>query len=504
MSRLLGLVGRALRGLGRQCSLLELAQTGRQLDVQPFGGGVQRRRLAADEVRPHRGGGVALLQRGETFIESGQVLLLACGGPGHQLGTRLHLGGRLFGRVVAQDVAPAVAEGLLFAVEGSQFGGEARLVGPGRGRFGGGDGDLGRQAGGLGFQGRDDVDVGVGIEGGHDGPAALAQDSRRAAGPLNQALDSTQRAGQVLLAPGGQLGRSGRGLGVEGLERLVELQLLVPADAQVPGGGAVALGELGQLGPGQVAADGQKLGGHRVMGPGGGSLAFERADLAPHLPHQVTEPLEVLGRGGQPAFGSLTPAAMLEDAGGLLDDGPAILGPGVEHGIELALTDDHVLLAAHARVREQLGDVQQPAGGTVDGVLRVTAAKEGPGDGHLGQVDRELARRVVDGERHLGPSERRARRGPGENDVLHLRRAKRARSLCAQDPGDGVDDVGLAAPVGPDHHGDARLELEHGGIGEGFEPLHAERLQEHRGDPTGSSPRVEASGVAGWRGVAGS
>ena len=87
-----------------------------------------------------------------------------------------------------------------------------------------------------------------------------------------------------------------------------------------------------------------------------------------------------------------------------------------------------------------------------------------------------------------------ARRGPGENDVLHFGRAQRAGALGPEDPGDGVDDVGLATAVGADHDGDARLELQHGGVGERLEPLHAERLQEHRGDPSGPE-RTPASGI---------
>ena len=146
----------------------------------------------------------------------------------------------------------------------------------------------------------------------------------------------------------------------------------------------------------------------RVVRAGRGGLALEGPDLAPHLAHQVAQALEVLRGGGQPALGPLAAPAVLEHPGRLLDDGPAVLGAGVEHGVELALADDHVLLAAHARVGEQLLDVEQPAGRPVDGVLAVARAEQGPGDGDLGQVDGQLARRVVDGQRHLGPPERRA------------------------------------------------------------------------------------------------
>ena len=59
--------------------------------------------------------------------------------------------------------------------------------------------------------------------------------------------------------------------------------------------------------------------------------------------------------------------------------------------------------------------------------------------------------------------------------------------LGAEHPADGVDDVGLAAAVGPDHDRDPRLELERGRVGEGLEALEGERLQEHgRVDPSGA------------------
>ena len=79
--------------------------------------------------------------------------------------------------------------------------------------------------------------------------------------------------------------------------------------------------------------------------------------------------------------------------GGLLDDRPAILGPRVQHRVELALPDDHVLLAADARVGEQLLDVEQPARRAVDHVLRLAGAEQRAGDRDLGELDREHAAR---------------------------------------------------------------------------------------------------------------
>ncbi len=89
------------------------------------------------------------------------------------------------------------------------------------------------QAGRLGLEGGDHVDVGRRIQGGHDGAAPLAQHARGPPGPLDQPLDPAQGAGQVLLAARGQLGRGGGGLRIERLEGRVELVLLVAADGQV-------------------------------------------------------------------------------------------------------------------------------------------------------------------------------------------------------------------------------------------------------------------------------
>ena len=158
-------------------------------------------------------------------------------------------------------------------------------------------------------------------------------------------------------------------------------------------------GQVGELGPGQVAADRQQLAGDAVVRAGCGGLALEGADLAAHLADQVAQAFEVLGRAGQAALGPLTAPPVLQHPGRLLDDGPAVLGAGIQHRVELALPDDHVLLTPDARVREQLLHVEQAAGSAVDGVLAVARAEEGAGDGHLGQVDRELPRGVVDGQR---------------------------------------------------------------------------------------------------------
>lgn len=170
---------------------------------------------------------------------------------------------------------------------------------------------------------------------------------------------------------------------------------------------------------------------------------------------------------------------MLEDAGGLLDEGAAAHRVGVQDGVELALADDDVHLAADAGVGEEFLDVEEAAGVAVDLVLAAAVAEHDPRDGDLGVLDGQGPVGVVDGQRHLGPAEGRAAGGAGEDDVLHLAAAQRLGALFAHDPAERVDDVGLARAVRADDTGDAGLEPERGRRGERLEPAEGQGLQVH-------------------------
>jgi hypothetical protein len=236
----------------------------------------------------------------------------------------------------------------------------------------------------------------------------------------------------------------------------------------------VAAVEGGELDPGHVEADGPQLVGQSGVGAGGGGLALEWPDLAFDFTDQVEEALQVLLGGGQAALGPLAATPELEDAGRLFDHGPTVFGPRLQDGVEVALADDDVLLTTDPGVGEQLLDVEEATGRAVDRVLAVARPEQGPGDGDLGEVRGQLARTVVDGEGDLGPAERRPVGRAHEDDVLHLGRAHGARSLGAEHPGHGVDDVRLAAPVGADDDRDAGLEFEHRRVGEGLESFEGE------------------------------
>lgn len=170
---------------------------------------------------------------------------------------------------------------------------------------------------------------------------------------------------------------------------------------------------------------------------------------------------------------------MLEDAGGLLDEGAAAHGVGVQDGVELALADDDVHLAADAGVGEEFLDVEQPAGVAVDLVLAAAVAEHDPRDGDLGVLDGQGAVGVVDGQGHLGAAERGPAGGAGEDDVLHLAAAQGFGALFAHHPAERVDDVGLARTVRSDDARDTRFEPERGRRGERFEPAEGQGLEVH-------------------------
>ena len=197
-----------------------------------------------------------------------------------------------------------------------------------------------------------------------------------------------------------------------------------------PGGAAVAQPALqrGELAAGEEQVEGAQLGDEVAVAAGGVGLPLERSQLAPHLAEEVAEAGEVALGGGEAALGLLLALAELQDAGGLLDDEAPLLGPGVEHRVDLALADDDVLLAADAGVGQQLLDVEQAARHAVDGVLAVARAEQRAGDRDLGEVDGQQPGRVVDRERHLGPTERGPLGRAGEDDVVHLLRAHRRRA----------------------------------------------------------------------------
>ena len=148
---------------------------------------------------------------------------------------------------------------------------------------------------------------------------------------------------------------------------------------------------------------------------------------------------------------------MLGNAGGLLDEGAALLGAALQNGVELALTDDGMRILAQARIVQNVLNVHQAARARVDEVLAFARAIHTTGDGDLVKVDGQHMVRVIEHQCDLGDTHRLARRRAREDDILHGLTAQLLGALLAQDPQNRVGDVRFSRAVGTDDDGQARL-----------------------------------------------
>ena len=164
-----------------------------------------------------------------------------------------------------------------------------------------------------------------------DAAAALGEDRSQAASALVQPLGAHEGVAQVVGTQCRKLGLGRHHRGVEAGQLVLRGALVGGERGARLGARLQALAQRGELAAGDEQADGGELGDQRAVAACRVGLALERPQLAAHLAQQVGEAEQVaLGRL-EPALGLLLALAVLEDAGRLLDDRPAVLGAGVEH-----------------------------------------------------------------------------------------------------------------------------------------------------------------------------
>ncbi len=358
---------------------------------------------------------------------------------------------------------------------------------------------LGVQALELGFQRLDALAaLLVGAVRGVLGPQQL-----ELAGAVLHALG--QRGGGLLRALQAQLDAVGRGARAAHLahERFAALGALGERGLGRP----AALGDPGQAERGLVAGGAGRLGrrlgfaqrrparAHGVAAElparlgrlalqalvelGGLRLALERLEPGAGLALHVEGAVEVLLGALQLELGPAPALAVLAQAGGLLDEQPAVARLGGDDVLHPALRDDGVHLLAEARVGEDLQHVDEPAARAVEAVLALPRAVQAAGDGDLAQGQVQGAVGVVQDDLHLGLRAGLDAAAAAEDHVLHRLAADRERGLLPHGPQHGVGDVGLARPVGADDDRDARGELEQGAVREGLEALQRDGAQVH-------------------------
>ena len=209
-------------------------------------------------------------------------------------------------------------------------------------------------------------------------------------------------------------------------------------------------------------------------------LALERAQPRARLALDVQRAVEVRLRALQLELGAAAALAVLAEAGGLLDEQPAVARAGGDDRLDAALGHDGVHLLAQAGVAEDLQHVDEAAARAVEPVLAIARAVEPPEDGDLADREVDRAVRVVEDELDLRRRARLHAATAAEDDVLHRLPAHRERRLLAHRPEHRVGDVGLARAVGADDDRHPGPELHARAVRERLEALHRDRPQVHQ------------------------
>ena len=209
-------------------------------------------------------------------------------------------------------------------------------------------------------------------------------------------------------------------------------------------------------------------------------LNLERTHPRAQLAHDVLHALHVLGDALEAQLGFMLALAIAAGAGGLFEDGPALLGVGGQDGVDAALLQDRVTPAAQTRVEQHVLDVLQAAAGAVEQVLALTVLVQTPRDSDFRAAAFQLLLLVVEHQGHLGHLQGRAAGRALEDHVGHARTPHGGRAGFAEHPAHGVHHVGLAAAVRTDDAGQAiAVEVHHGAIREGLEAEEFEAFEMH-------------------------
>ena len=206
-------------------------------------------------------------------------------------------------------------------------------------------------------------------------------------------------------------------------------------------------------------------------------LEREASDLRLQLAHDVGHPREVVEGLHEPSRRLVALHLEALDPGGLLEQLAPLLRPQGERRVDGSLSDDDELVGAEPPLAQQVDHVPQPRAGAVDEVLAVARPIRPAADAHLGEVDRQPAVAVLEGQDRLGHALRLAVLGAREDDVVGAAGAQRSVRLLAEDPADRIGHVALPRAVRADDRVDARVEDEAGRVGERLEAVEAELLE---------------------------
>ena len=182
--------------------------------------------------------------------------------------------------------------------------------------------------------------------------AALDQHCSQATRAFAKLLHAHELVADVGIAACREFGLGKQHVGVQAGQFITQSLFGVAAGNLVARQRSEAGTQRGDLATGQEHSQGLQLGDETTMPACCLSLSLEWTELTANLAQQVLNPEQTRLRGIEASFGALLAAAELQDPCSFLDDRAPLFGTGVEHGVNLALTHDDVLLTTHAGVAE--------------------------------------------------------------------------------------------------------------------------------------------------------
>ena len=205
---------------------------------------------------------------------------------------------------------------------------------------------------------------------------------------------------------------------------------------------------------------------------GGLRLSMQMLKLASELVAQVGQPLQVLAGTLDAVLGLAAALFVFGDSGGVLDEKTQIFGSRLNQPRHHALFDDGVTARAQPGAKENIGDVAAAALDAVEHVPGLAVAGHFALDGNLvvlGIFALDAVVAVVKHQLDAGLPHWFAPTRTVENNVGHVLAAQVLRRAFPHHPAHGIDDVGFAAAIGPDHRTQIAGKIYRSGINEGLE-----------------------------------
>ena len=201
-------------------------------------------------------------------------------------------------------------------------------------------------------------------------------------------------------------------------------------------------------------------------------LPLQRLQVLLNLKEEVFHPVQIGIGIIELAQGFLLAHLKLGDARGLLKEraaGAFLVIEDIVHHLEL---DDRIAVAADPRIHEEVGDVLEAAGDTIEQVLALAAAVVAARDRHGSVLGGEDVFGIGKGEGDLCQLGRLALLGAVKDDILHLIGAQHAAFLLTKHPADGVDHIGLTTTVWPYNARDPLIKVDHRLVAKALETLY--------------------------------